>query len=179
MTPKEKENIHIRLRDALEEEKISQLKAGNCLGINQAYVSMIKLGTNLKAVPDKIWGRLVPWAISNLPIADFDGGILIHQGNTQPEREPLKIKITTVGDFEHPEIPTFEEIEKEMAEANVVDIPLKQPIVIETREIAMRRFNEQRMMTLKIAIQCVLKEGDKIDPVWVYEYNEIWETLNQ
>ena len=141
MNFEEKQKIHIRLRDALEAEKISQRIAEECLAINQGYISMVKVGTNLKAVQEKVWDKLKAWSDSRMPITAFKGGVLIHKGNVEPERVPLKVEITTVGDFidhaqkdldqaqikhnldeeqkkwEEPNIPTFEEIEKEMADA--------------------------------------------------------------
>lgn len=203
MNFEEKQKIHIRLRDALEAEKISQRIAEECLAINQGYISMVKVGTNLKAVQEKVWDKLKAWSDSRMPITAFKGGVLIHKGNVEPERVPLKVEITTVGDFidhaqkdldqaqikhnldeeqkkwEEPNIPTFEEIEKEIEEEKAEKIPLKKPIVIEPREIAVKRFHEVRMGIIKTAIQEVLKEGDKIDPDWVEEYNFIWEILNQ
>jgi len=144
MTPKEKNDIHIKLRDALEEEKISQRMAQDHLGINQGYVSMIKLGNNLKAVPDKIWDKIKPWYESKKPITTFMDGIFVHRGsvievksveefvdNAQNDLDKAQIKHTLDEEqkkWEEPNIPTFEEIEKEMADAKAEnDIP---PILV-------------------------------------------------
>lgn len=208
MNFEEKQKIHIRLRDALEAEKISQRIAEECLAINQGYISMIKVGTNLKAVQEKVWDKLKAWSDSRMPITAFKGGVLIHKGNAEPERVPLKVEITTVGDFidhaqkdldkaqeeedtkqEEPVIPTFEEINAEMEEEEAekaggqklpkepID-PIK-PITIESREQALLRFHEQRMLTIKIALRCVLENRDSIPVDWVIEYNDIWLALNQ
>lgn len=188
MNFEEKQKIHIRLRDALEAEKISQRIAEECLAINQGYISMVKVGTNLKAVQEKVWDKLKVWCDSRMPITAFKGGVLIHKGNTEPERVPLKIEITTVGDFIDHAQKDLDKAQKEEIEAAPAvsedltpDEELENTffrIKLQPKEEYYREAHEGRFKLVKHAILVALNDNDDLDPEWIAEYHELYGLLN-
>jgi hypothetical protein len=164
MTPQEKENIHIRLRDALEEEKISQRIAQDHLGINQGYVSMIKLGNNLKAVPDKIWDKIMPWYDSQRPITTFMDGVFVHRGSVVETKSVEEFIDNAQKDLDQAQ----KDLDSGVEHTNMTDE------IVPSKERFYNKVYMERFYQLHNGLSHSLQLNDALRPDWVEEYNELY-----
>lgn len=180
--------IQQRLKDALEETKMSQGRAATNLGVNQGYVSMIKTGNNWKAIPECIWERMYLWVETGMSLADyvyatFARDSIVRKSNPTEQTEPA-----TKADPEPPAIvptgepigPSEEELKRQEAISRGVDkiIERLEPVKLQSKEAFWAGCQGERLLVVKHALIKTLQEGDRLPKEWLEEYDDLWVNLN-
>jgi hypothetical protein len=88
-----------KLTEALKREGLNKQETARILKVLPMYVSQMTKTSTLSMVPDKVWEIVQTWTNSGMTLRRYchhNAGI-----NVEPVKdpEPLKIKVTTVGDL--------------------------------------------------------------------------------
>lgn len=180
MIQAEKIRLQQCLIDALTAEGITQGRAAVLLEINQGYISMIKTGSNWKAIKDHIWEKMKAWVDSKLSIQDYRKFL---DGTLEPEPEPEEKEDPDITDpliEEEPKIPDLqgefpsETVSEPLSVGSFGAIRRQLPKAAFYHEVDIIRFD-----ILKEALLASINMNDALRPDWVEEYNELYGKLEE